>query len=160
MTTTSQDHDTHQIDHQQVLAELEESLLQRPDLDASDRDTMLRHFETALQDPSALAANGTMGPDRNTWIETLDLLQQQQVIASGERDALVRSFDEAMQVVQTDAVQLAAGFAAKGGDQSLDPEAWLRKRAEAGAQPQAQTPSISAPMPSALVAPFDARKRR
>ena len=158
MTTTSQDQDTNQIDRQQVLAELEESLLQRPDLDASDRDTMLRHFETALQDPSAMAANGTMGPDRNTWIETLDLLQQQQVIASSDRDALVRGFDEAMQVVQTDAVKLAAGFAAKGGNQALDPEAWLRRRAEAGAQPQA--PAVSAAIPPTLAATFDARKRR
>ncbi len=149
--TSSQDH-TAQLDRQQVLAELEESLLQRPDLDAAERETMLRHFEAALQNPAAVG--GEAGPDRNAWIETLDLLQQENVIASEDRDALVRNFDEAMHALQGDTIRLAAEYAALG-EAATDPEAWRSRRAAMA--PAAAAPGL--PPSLAAVAPPDRRRR-
>jgi hypothetical protein len=150
MTTSSHDH-APKLDRQQVLAELEQSLLQRSDLDAADRETMLRHFEAALQDPSAAAA-GAPGPDRDAWIETLELLQRERVIASEDRDALVRNFDDAMHALQDDTLKLAAEYAALG-QAAADPEAWQRRRA--GAQQAAAMPGL----PPSLAAQPDRRRR-
>jgi hypothetical protein len=142
-----------QIDHQEVLAELEESLLQRPNLDAAERETMMRHFETALQQPGN--ANGAIGPDRNAWIQTLELLKQENVIAQEDGEALLRHFDEAMDVVQNDTLKLAAELAAKG-DGAIDPQTWqARRAASASAAPEAMPHGL----PSSLSAPQD-RKRR
>jgi hypothetical protein len=147
--TSSQDHTT-QLDRQQVLAELEESLLQRPDLDAVGRETMLRHFEAALQDPSAA---GTTGADREGWLETLDLLQRENVIASEDREALVRNFDEAMHVLQGETLKLAAEYAALG-EAASDPQAWRDRRAAAApAAPVGLPPSLAA------LPPHDRRQR-
>lgn len=148
MTTSSHDH-APKLDAQQVLAELEQSLLQRADLDAADRETMLRHFEAALRDPSAAAA---AGPDRAAWIETLELLQRERVIASEDRDALVRNFDDAMHALQDDTLKLAAEYAALG-QAAADPEAWQRRRA--GARPAAAAAGLP---PSLAVLPE--RRRR
>lgn len=146
--TSSQDH-TAKLDRQQVLADLEESLLQRPDLDAVGRETMLRHFEAALQDP---AATGVAGADREGWLETLDLLQRENVIASEDREALVRNFDEAMHHLQGETLKLAAEYAALG-EAAADPEAWRNRRAGAAPAPHAGLP------PSLAPAPHDRRQR-
>jgi hypothetical protein len=147
--TSSQDH-TAQLDRQQVLADLEESLLQRPDLDAVGRETMLRHFEAALQDPAATAA---MGADREGWLQTLDLLQRENVIASEDREALVRNFDEAMHMLQGETLKLAAEYAALG-EAATDPEAWRDRRAAA-----APATHVGLPPGVSVLSPHDRRQR-
>lgn len=148
MTQTPQAPAAPTIDRQQVLAELEESLLQRQDLDAAARETMLRHFEAALQDPASAAGPGSVGPDRSVWQQTVDMLQQEQVIDAGDRDALMRSFDEAMAPLHDAAVKAAAQSAAQ--DAIANPAEWQRRRASA-AQPQVAAAAAGMPPTLSIV---------
>lgn len=147
MTQTPQHPAASTNDHQQVLAELEASLLQRQDLDAAARETMLRHFEAALQDPASAAGLGSIGPDRAVWQQTVEMLQQEQVIDPGDRDALMRSFDEAMAPLHDAAVKAAAQPVA--GD-AIDPAQWQRRRA-AASQPQAADAATGMPPTLSIV---------
>ena len=103
---------------QRTLEEFEQALRQSMEIDASERDTLLRHFHDALEQP--LTDAPMVGPDRNQWLSTLDELQAAQLIDAPDREALINTFDESMSVLQSEAVQAALQHARRS---ELDPTA-------------------------------------
>ncbi len=98
-------------DHEQMLAQLDASLADNPDVDAADRETILRHFRDALESEAAAATPAvSVGPDRAQWLQTLDLLVDNQVLDEPDRNELVRQFDDAMGSLQTDAMRTVSEF--------------------------------------------------
>lgn len=150
----SHDSATPRLDEQQVLAEIDRSL-QESGLDAGARETMLRQFESALQQPQATpgASSGWVGPDPQVWADTLDMLQREQVIAPDDRAGLQASFDRAMQGLQNDTLR-GAVQGATGGE--LSAEQWRAGRTQA----QAASDAIAPPNPllAASLAPKPARR--
>lgn len=115
---TSYDTPSRSADHEQMLAQLDASLAENPDVDAADRETILRHFRDALEDEAASAtASTTVGPDRAQWMETLELLVDNQMLDETDRNELVRQFDDALGNLQTDAMRTATEFARLSRDQ-------------------------------------------
>ena len=115
---TSYDTPSRTADHEQMLAQLDASLAENPDVDAADRETILRHFRDALENEAASASTPAQaGPDRAQWMETLDLLVGNQLLDDSDRNELVRQFDDAMGSLQSDAMQTATGFARRCSEQ-------------------------------------------
>ncbi len=115
---TSYDTPSRTADHEQMLAQLDASLAENPDVDAADRETILRHFRDALETEAASAnSSESVGPDRAQWMETLDLLVGNQMLDETDRNELVRQFDDALGSLQTDAMRTATEFARRCKDQ-------------------------------------------
>lgn len=123
-------------DHEQMLAQLDASLASNPDVDAADRETMLRHFRDALEsEPAAVDGAPQAGPDRRQWVETLDLLAQDRLLDEDDRNDMLRQFDDAMGSLQSDAVRTATEFSQRcQRDGEGAAQQWLadRMRADAG----------------------------
>lgn len=86
-------------EREEVLKEIESTLVQSPGLDASDRETLLRHFGDALAAPQS-GTEGQTGPSRAQWLETLEMLRQSFILTHAECDQLVREFDAQMSRLQ------------------------------------------------------------
>lgn len=146
---TSYDTPSRTADHQQMLAQLDASLAENPDVDAADRETILQHFRDALENEAASASTSAaqVGPDRAQWMETLDLLVGNQLLDESDRNELVRQFDDAMGSLQTDALQTATDFARRCSEQGeAAAQEWLT------GQIGSPTSTGSAPGPAGLPA--------
>lgn len=125
-------------EREQMLAQLDESLAQNPDLDASSRETILGHFRLALEQEAEAVTNGnanvTAGPDRTQWLSTLDDLQEAGLLEHGDREELVQQFDRAMAGMDSQALEVAGEFSRRckrDGEQAAT--AWLQSRPAAQA---------------------------
>lgn len=108
-------------DRQQLLADIEASLLQQSGIDAMDRDAMLKHFEDALNNPAGTPGeDGRVGPNRTSWLETMELLRNNQIIDATEQEDLIRQFDQATNTLQSGALQRTAEFARRSQEQGLE----------------------------------------
>lgn len=115
---TSYDTPSRTADHEQMLAQLDASLADNPDVDAADRETILRHFRDALETEAASASPAqSVGPDRAQWMATLDLLVGNHMLDETDRNELVRQFDDAMGSLQNDALHTATEFARRCREQ-------------------------------------------
>ncbi len=135
--TSNHDTSLDTVDRQALLAELDALLQAQPGIDAGERETTLRHFEDALQNPSAVMGDSKqVGPDRTQWIQTLDFLRENHVLGAGECDDLIQRFDEAMQGLQSEPVRLAAEFAQRCQQEGeTKAREWLTQRLRSPAQP-------------------------
>ncbi|KIQ97145.1 hypothetical protein [Lysobacter sp. A03] len=124
---TSYDTPSRTADHEQMLAQLDASLAENPDVDAADRETILRHFREALESEAASASTPqSVGPDRAQWMETLDLLVGNQMLDETDRNELVRQFDDALGSLQNDALRTATEFARRCNEQGeASAQEWL-----------------------------------
>lgn len=127
---TSYDTPSRTADHEQMLAQLDASLAENPDVDAADRETILRHFRDALESEAASASTSqSVGPDRAQWMETLDLLVANQMLDESDRNELVRQFDDALGSLQNDALRTATEFAQRCREQGeAAAQAWLTEQ--------------------------------
>lgn len=94
---------------QAVLEAFEASLRAQQGLEGEDLDFVIDHLrkrvaEVQLQPDLA-------GPDRNTWVETLESLVQNGLLAEDEREALIRQFGEATSQLHSRDVQIALELA-------------------------------------------------
>lgn len=96
-------------DREAVVDKFEASLRTQSGLDEQERDFMVRHFRKAVAE--APLELDPAGPDRNVWIETLETLVQNGLLAEEERETLVRQFNEATSPLQSREVQVALEFA-------------------------------------------------
>lgn len=122
---------------QQSALEAVESAL-RPkagDVDAEDFAFVIEHLRKAIAD--APLAPTLAGPDRATWVETLEFLMQNGLIAEEEHETLIRQFGEATSALQSRDAQVALELAKRierdGEQQAME---WLASQqsgdAEAG----------------------------
>lgn len=129
-------------DREQMLAQLDESLARNPDLDAADRESILGHFREALEKEAAATATagtapGQHGPDRNQWMQTLDMLAANDMLSPNDREALVQQFDRSIGSLQSEALDTAMEFAKRcQRDGEASAREWLaaRKTTGTGAQ--------------------------
>ncbi|MGO1070914.1 hypothetical protein [Lysobacter sp. CA199] len=71
----------------QFIEQLEASLRERPNLDAADRDFLLKHFRDAFENAEASGR----GFDRQAWTDSVAQLG----LGEAEQDALLQKFDQA-----------------------------------------------------------------
>lgn len=93
----------------EALGKVEATLRAQGGLDAEDFDAVIEHLRKAVAE--AQLQPGLAGPDRNTWVETLETLVQNGLLAQDEREALIRQFGEATSPLQSRDVQIALELA-------------------------------------------------
>lgn len=93
---------------QGFLDELDASLRQRPDLDASERETILRHFEDAFD--RVQAGNGPSTDTQASWNEVFEALHQNNVLNDTEVKRLNEQFGSLDEILQSDAARMALQF--------------------------------------------------
>lgn len=107
------------LDGRQFLDELEASLRNQPNLDAVDRDFLIKHFREALDNPQANA----QGFDRQSWVDAVAQLG----LGEAEQEALLNRFDQAFQPLQGETRELGDEFTrrlARDGEASA--QQWLQ----------------------------------
>ena len=90
------------------LDELDASLRQRPDLDASERETILRHFEEAFD--QAAAGNRQSTDTQVSWNEVFENLRENNVLSDTEVNQLNERFGHLDEILQSDVARLALQF--------------------------------------------------
>lgn len=131
--TTSNAETVSTEERDRLLAQLDASLGRNGQLDAGERETIVRNFKHALDEAPAAAGDdrGQAGPDPRQWAATLDMLHQNQVIDDSDREALMQQFDRSMQVLQSPAVQTATEFARRcESDGETQAREWLTGQLE------------------------------
>jgi len=108
-STTKPHGDEGEAQKQAVLEAFEASLRAQQGLEGEDLDFVIDHLrkrvaEVQLQPDLA-------GPDRNSWVETLESLVQNGLLAEDEREALIRQFGEATSQLRSRDVQIALELA-------------------------------------------------
>lgn len=93
---------------QEFLDELDASLRQRPDLDASERETILRHFEDAFD--QVQAGNRQSTDIQASWNEVFETLHQNHVLNDTEVKQLNEQFGSLDEILQSDAARMALQF--------------------------------------------------
>jgi hypothetical protein len=99
---------TTDTNRQGFLDELDASLRQRPDLDASERETILRHFEDAFD--RAQTGDGQATDTQASWSEMFESLQQNNVLSDMEVKQLNEQFGSLDEIMQSDAARMALQF--------------------------------------------------
>lgn len=124
---------------QQVLARLEATVRDNPDLDDDGRAYLMRHYREAVEkadiDPKRIAR-----PDRKQWIETLEGLQSSGLASEEDVADLVRRFDAAMSPLDSPELEQATEFARRceqdGEEKAIE---WLEARRAAAAESRRAT---------------------
>jgi len=112
----------------QVLARLEATVRDNPDLDDDGRAWLMRHYRDAVDnadiDPTRIAR-----PDRKQWIEMLETLQADGQANEEDVADLVRRFDEAMGPLESPQLEMAVEFARRcRQDGEAQAVQWLEAR--------------------------------
>lgn len=97
------------VEQQRLLEEFEAALSQQSSLDREDRDFIFEQYKAAIENAS-LESEFTSGLDRQTWIETVELLSRDQSAGQADVDALIRQFDEVMKPLQSAQMQVALEY--------------------------------------------------
>lgn len=113
---------------QQVLARLEATVRDNPDLDDDGRAWLMQHYRNAVEsadiDPKRIAR-----PDRKQWIETLEALQASGLASDEDVAILVRQFDAAMEPLDSPQLRTLAEFSERverdGHEAAVE---WLESR--------------------------------
>ncbi len=142
-----------------LLAEFENLLGEEREIDAADRDALLRHFTDALNDPAILTAPPADADSvRESLRSTLELLQQNRVIGAGDSANLKRQFEEPL---ESESMQRAMEFAkrrsSEGEDKALE---WLAGQAAAAKADATPQPLGQDAIPPHLAGSLQARRPR
>lgn len=90
------------LDGQGFLDALETSLRNQPNLDAVDREHMLKHFREALENPQG----NTEGFDRQAWADVISQLG----LDDAQQEALLNKFDQVLDPNQGETRDLGTEF--------------------------------------------------
>lgn len=71
-----------------------EATLEAQGLDASDRDALMRHFADAFDQP--VSADGDLDRSRRQWLETVELLRENDILSGEDCRQLTAEFDAQM----------------------------------------------------------------
>lgn len=151
---------------QQLLGEFDALLGANTAVDRETREQLHAEFARALQDAAATAATATATlPDRASWSETVQALQDNGAIGDDEANDLIRTFDASLRPLERRESQVALEFARRlasdGQEQAL---AWFREQASESSGSGARTaPARTAPMDAAPALRMDvvsSRSRR
>lgn len=122
--TPSAGEDAGDAQKQAVIEAFEASLRAQPGLEGEDLDFVLDHLRKRVAEVQLQPE--LTGPDRNAWVETLETLAQNGMLAEEESEALIRSFGEATSSLQGRDVQIALELARRierdGEDKAME---WL-----------------------------------
>lgn len=107
------------LDGQGFLDALETSLRNQPNLDAVDRDFLIKHFREALDNPQG----NTQGFDRQAWVEAVSQLG----LGETEQEALLSKFDQAFQPLEGETRELGDEFTRRlAQDGEASAQQWLQ----------------------------------
>lgn len=125
----------------QLLAEFDSLLANNPAVDRETRDQLHGEFARALEDAAATAATATASlPDRASWSETVQALQENGAIGDAEANDLIRTFDASLQPLERRESRIALEFARRlatdGEEQAL---AWFRSQAAGASDASARS---------------------
>lgn len=123
------------------LSEMFEAMLrENREIDAGDRDALLRYFEEALDAPGA-AAPADADAIRKSLAETLDLAQRGQAIDSKEREVVSEQFEQQLQALEDEALQRALEFGRRvQRDGEAKAREWLASQAQGASSPPSDIP--------------------
>lgn len=115
----------------QLLGEFDAVLAANPSIDREMREQLQGDFSRALQDAAATAASATASiPDRASWSDTVQALQDNGAIGGEEANELIRTFDTSLQPLERRESRVALEFArllaTEGEEKAL---AWFRTQA-------------------------------
>jgi len=145
----------------QLFGEFEEMLSSQGNIDAADRDSLLRHFRDALEEQSAASEAVDVDRMQADVAQTLDLMQQHGLIDSQDSVDMGEAFAKALQPLQDETLQRATEFARRvreDGQESANQ--WLAAQSAGKA---ATVPAAPQTIPAHVASALDAgmpRKRR
>src|SRR3546814_15142601 len=94
----------------QLFGEFEEMLGSQGNIDAADRDSLLRHFRDALDEQSAASAPVDVDRMQADVAQTLDLMQQHGLIESQGSADMGKAIAKALQPLPDDTLQTPTEF--------------------------------------------------
>ncbi|MGY1458068.1 hypothetical protein ACW5F0_05385 [Luteimonas sp. A534] len=115
----------------QLMGEFDAVLAANPSIDREMREQLQGDFSRALEDAAATAASATASiPDRASWSDTVQALQDNGAIGGEEANELIRTFDASLQPLERRESRVALEFArllaTEGEEKAL---AWFRTQA-------------------------------
>ncbi|GGJ96310.1 hypothetical protein [Luteimonas terricola] len=115
----------------QLLGEFDAVLAANPAIDREMREQLQADFSRALEDAAETAASAAASiPDRASWSDTVQALQQNGAIGDEEANELIRTFDTSLQPLERRESRVALEFArllaTEGEEKAL---AWFRTQA-------------------------------
>lgn len=105
----SETHDLAQM-RAALFEEFESILRSQGGIDAADRDSMLRHFGEALNDPGIASAPVDFDRMQADVAQTLGLMQQHGLIDAAGSDEVSETFARTLQPLQDESLQRAVEF--------------------------------------------------
>jgi hypothetical protein len=115
---------------EQLIDQFGQSLREQLGQDNAELEAVLEHFRQTVEDVPLEPQ--LAGPDFNTWIETLEALEQSGLLDEDERETLIRQFRDAMAPLQDREAQIALEFAGRlerdGEEKALQ---WLSAQQQA-----------------------------
>ena len=141
-----------------LFGEFEELLRAQGNIDAANRDSLLRHFQEALNDPEALSAPVDIGKMQADVAETLGLMQQHGLIDADDGEEMSKVFAKTLQPLQDESLQRATEFSRRCREDGQDSaREWLAGQAAAK---QERPPQAIPPHVASALQPGAERKRR
>lgn len=127
----------------QLLGEFDAVLADNAGLDREAREQLHAEFARALEDAAATASTAAAElPDRASWSETVQALQENGAIGGDEANELIRTFDSSLQPLERResrvALEFARRLAVEGEENAL---AWFRAQATAASGTAAKGPT-------------------
>lgn len=159
--SSSSDIDTGDLEQMRknLFGEFEELLRSQGNIDAANRDSLLRHFQEALNDQEALSAPVDIGKMQADVAETLGLMQQHGLIDADDGEEMSKVFAKTLQPLQNESLQRATEFSRRCREDGQDSaREWLAGQA-AAQQQERPAQAIPAHVASALHSSAE-RKRR
>jgi hypothetical protein len=146
----------------QLYNQFEELLGGQGNIDAADRDSLLRHFRDALDDQSAASEPVDVDTMQADVAQTLGLMQQHGLIDSQDSMDMGQAFARALQPLHNETLKRATEFARRVHEEGEEAaNQWFAAQArEAGAAASAGPAAIPAHVASALDASMPQRRRR
>lgn len=145
----------------QLFGDFEEMLGNQGNIDAADRDSLLRHFHDALDEQSAASEPVDVERMQADVAQTLDLMQQHGLIDSQDSTDMGEAFARALQPLQNETLQRATEFARRCREDGQESASqWLAAQSTGA---PAAAPAVSQSIPAHVAGALDAsqpRKRR
>lgn len=147
----------------QLLGEFDAVLSHNPAIDHETREQLHGEFAKALQDAATTAATvAAQVPDRASWSETVQALQENGAIGGDEANELIRTFESSLQPLERRESRVALEFARRlttdGEEKAL---AWFRSQAtEASGGSTASSPVPQDPGAALRSEVVNSRSRR
>lgn len=147
----------------QLYGQFEELLGGQGNIDAADRESLLRHFRNALDEQSATSEPVNVDKMQADVAQTLDLMQQHGLIDSQDSMDMGQAFAKALQPLQNETLHKATEFARRVREEGeAAASLWLAAQASGVDAVTASLGPAAVPahVASALDASKPQRKRR